>query len=59
VKWSEPREEIGRKASVATALFDRELALILRIACANVYNAPIHNPRIMKVYSVSFPVWGA
>ena len=50
---------MGRKPSVAAAVFDRDFALILRIARANVYNVPTHNPRMTNVYSVSLPVWGA
>jgi hypothetical protein len=59
MRLSELQEKAGRKPLVARALFDRELPLNLRTTPANAYNAPIHNPRTTKVYSVSFPVWGA
>ena len=56
---SEPREKVRRKQSVAAALFDRVLPLIPRMARASAYDVPRHNPRITRVYSVSFPVWAA
>jgi hypothetical protein len=57
MRSSELREKIWRRPSLAATLFDRKIATILRAARANANDAPTHNPRITKVYSVSFPVW--
>ena len=35
---------------------DDKLAIILSAARATAYDAPAHNPRIKKAYSVSLPV---
>src|ERR1700674_3765210 len=57
MRWSEPRKKVGREPSVASALLDRELPLILSTARAIEYATPTHSARTTTVYSVSFPVW--